>query len=80
MPSLYPEFFHGANTMATPQTINFDAPVKSPIKPDEFSGVVTDPNTAVDNMANPTTNRVQDFNHPEAKEVIPAKASLSGTV
>jgi hypothetical protein len=78
--NLYPEFFHGANTMVTPSTINFDAPVRSPVKPDEFSGVVLDQNTADPNLANPATNEVQDFKHPESKETIPVKASLNGMV
>jgi len=77
---LYPDFLHGAKTNVEPMTINFDAPVKSPIKADEFSGVVTDPNTGESNFANPVTNRTHDFNSPESKEYIPAKASISGTV
>jgi hypothetical protein len=80
MSSLYPEFFHGANTAPATQTMNFDAPVKSPIKADEFSGVVLDKNIADPNLANPSTNELEDFKHPESKESIPVKASISGMV
>jgi hypothetical protein len=66
--------------MPTPITINFEAPVKSPVKPDEFSGVVLDKNTADPNLANPAASEVQAFKHHESKESIPVKASLSGMV
>lgn len=77
---LYPDFLHGANTMVKPMTLNFDAPVKSPVKPDEFSGVVLDKNIYDDNLANSEESTTKAFNSPNAKEVIPAKASLSGMV
>jgi hypothetical protein len=81
MSNLQSEFNFGANANSAVEVpINMLPPVKSPIKPEMFNGADPQPWTSDSNIANPPTNRVHDFNTPEAKEYIPVKASLSGTV
>lgn len=80
MSNLYPEFFYGARTDNPAITINFDAPVKSPIKSDMFDGVHPYKDTDDASLSTPVTDVKADFDHPNVKEQIPAKASISGMV
>jgi hypothetical protein len=79
--SIKNEFAVGANANAPVlPPMNTQPPVKSPIKPDMFNGANPQPWTSDANIANPPTNRLDDFNDPMGQETIPVKASLSGTV
>jgi hypothetical protein len=81
MATLNGEFAIGSNPYGVPPIVmNNVPPMPSPIKPDDFNGAHPKPWTSNANIANPPTNRTHDFKTPMAKEDIPTKASISGTV